>query len=111
MGKIERAWRKGFSRREALSGLATFLAASPRLHAQRDPWPLDRHRRILGFNEMQTAFDFEPVFRANVPLSTYDYTAHDPVLGHHTLRLGDAGGQRVSLVQARHDHRHFTRVV
>ena len=31
---------------------------------------------MLGFNEMLTAFDFEPVFRANVPLSVYDYTAH-----------------------------------
>ncbi len=76
MGKFEERWRLGFSRREALSGLMTFLAASPLLHAQRDPWPLDRHRRYLGFNEMLTAFDFEPVFRANVPLSIYDYTAH-----------------------------------
>jgi isopentenyl diphosphate isomerase/L-lactate dehydrogenase-like FMN-dependent dehydrogenase len=31
---------------------------------------------MLGFNEMLTAFDFEPVFQANVPLSVYDYTAH-----------------------------------
>ena len=57
-------------------GLATFLAASPLLHAQRDPWPLDHHRRFLGFNEMLTAFDFEPIFRANVPLAVYDHTAH-----------------------------------
>lgn len=76
MGRIERRWRRGVSRREALTGLATFLAASPLLHAQRDPWPLNRHRRILGFEEMLTAFDFEPVFRANVPLAVYDYTAH-----------------------------------
>jgi isopentenyl diphosphate isomerase/L-lactate dehydrogenase-like FMN-dependent dehydrogenase len=76
VGKIDDTWHRGFSRREALSGLAAFLAASPLLHAQRDPWPLDQHRRFLGFNEMRTAFDFEPVFRANVPLSIYDYTAH-----------------------------------
>ncbi len=25
---------------------------------------------------MRTAFDFEPIFRANLPLTTYDYTAH-----------------------------------
>ncbi len=76
MGKIEDRWRRGFSRREALAGLATFLGASPLLHAQRDPWSLAQHRRFLGFNEMLTAFDFEPVFQANVPRTIYDYTAH-----------------------------------
>ena len=76
MGKIEQTWRRGFSRREALCSLAAFLAASPLVHAQRDPWPLGPHRRFLGFDEMRDIFDFEPVFRANVPLSVYDYTAH-----------------------------------
>ena len=76
MGKIEKRWRTGMSRREALCGLASFLAASPLLHAQRDPWPLGPHRRFLGFDEMRDVFDFEPIFRANVPLSVYDYTAH-----------------------------------
>ena len=76
MGKIEKRWRQGMSRREALCGLASFLAASPLLHAQRDPWPLGPHRRFLGFDEMRDVFDFEPIFRANVPLSVYDYTAH-----------------------------------
>jgi isopentenyl diphosphate isomerase/L-lactate dehydrogenase-like FMN-dependent dehydrogenase len=76
VGKIEKRWRQGMSRREALAGLASFLAASPLLHAQRDPWPLGPHRRFLGFDEMRDVFDFEPIFRANVPLSVYDYTAH-----------------------------------
>ena len=76
MGKIEKRWRQGMSRREALAGLASFLAASPLLHAQRDPWPLGPHRRFLGFDELRDVFDFEPIFRANVPLSVYDYTAH-----------------------------------
>ena len=76
MSKFEHAWRQGFSRREALCGLASFLAASPLLHAQRDPWPLGPHRRFLGFDELRDVFDFEPLFRANVPLSVYDYTAH-----------------------------------
>ena len=76
MGRIEQQWRRGCSRREALCGLASFLAASPLLHAQRDPHPLGPHRRILGFDEMRTAFDFEPVFHDNVPLAVYDYTAH-----------------------------------
>lgn len=76
MGKIEQAWRHGLSRRQALAGLASFLAASPLVHAQRDPWPLGPHRRFLGFDEMRDVFDFEPLFRANVPLAIYDYTAH-----------------------------------
>ena len=76
MGKIEQRWRRGMSRRKALSGLASFMAASPLLHAQRDPWPLGPHGRFLGFDEMRDVFDFEPVFRANVPLAVYDYTAH-----------------------------------
>ena len=76
MGKSEQRWRRGMSRRKALSGLASFMAASPLLHAQRDPWPLGPHRRFLGFDEMRDVFDFEPVFRANVPLAVYDYTAH-----------------------------------
>ncbi len=76
MTKLLSQWRQGFTRREALSGLISFLAASPLLHAQRDPWPLDHHRRHVGLYELLTAFDFEPVFKANVPLSIYDYTAH-----------------------------------
>ena len=76
MGKIEQQWRRGMSRRKALCGLASFMAASPLLHAQRDPWPLGPHRRFLGFDEMRDVFDFEPIFRANAPLSVYDYTAH-----------------------------------
>ena len=76
MGSIKQQWRRGCSRRQALCGLASFLAASPLLHAQRDPRPLGPHRRVLGVDEMRTAFDFEPVFHANVPLAVYDYTAH-----------------------------------
>ena len=76
MGKIEQRWRRGMSRRKALAGLASFMAASPLVHAQRDPWPLGPHRRFLGFDEMRDVFDFEPIFRANVPLAVYDYTAH-----------------------------------
>ena len=41
-----------------------------------DPKPLATHHRALTLAEMQTAFDFEPVFFANVPQSVYDYTAH-----------------------------------
>ena len=59
--------------------MAAFLAASPlaRVGAeQQDPRPLFEQRRVPGLEEMATAFDFEPVMFANVPLATYNYTAH-----------------------------------
>jgi isopentenyl diphosphate isomerase/L-lactate dehydrogenase-like FMN-dependent dehydrogenase len=58
--------------------MAAFLAGSPlaRAAAQQDPRPLFEQRRIPGLDEMVTAFDFEPVMFANVPLATYNYTAH-----------------------------------
>jgi hypothetical protein len=52
------------------------MAGSPLLGAQRDPRQLGDHRRIPGFGEMQSVFDFEPVFHANVAQTVYDYTAH-----------------------------------
>jgi len=54
------------------------MAASPlaRVAAQIDPRPLTEHRRTLSLAEIQTSFDFEPIFFSNVILATYDYTAH-----------------------------------
>ena len=54
-----------------LAGLPSAAAA-----AQLDPRPLSEVRRALSLAEMQTAFDFEPVFFGNVLLQVYDYTAH-----------------------------------
>jgi isopentenyl diphosphate isomerase/L-lactate dehydrogenase-like FMN-dependent dehydrogenase len=76
VGPIERRWRRSPSRRDALASLAALVAGSPLLAAQRDPRPLADHRRIPGFREMASIFDFEPVFRANVSQAVYDYTAH-----------------------------------
>jgi 4-hydroxymandelate oxidase len=76
VGPIEAAWRNGPTRRRALAGLASLAAGVPLFGGQRDPRPLSEHRRHPGLDEMVTAFDFEPVMFANVPLSTYDYTAH-----------------------------------
>ncbi|HKY22465.1 MAG TPA: alpha-hydroxy-acid oxidizing protein, partial [Vicinamibacterales bacterium] len=76
MGNRERQWRNSLSRREALAGLAGLIAGSPLLHAQLDPRPFAQHKRSPGFNEMLTAFDFEPVMFANVSQTVYDYTAH-----------------------------------
>ena len=58
--------------------MAGLVAGSPiaAAVAQIDPKPLSEHRRVLSLAEMQTAFDFEPVFHGNVLLPIYDYTAH-----------------------------------
>lgn len=80
MGVREQRWRESPSRRAALVAMARLVAASPlvgsTLSAQLDPRPLREHRRTPGLDEMRTAFDFEPVMFANVPLAIYDYTAH-----------------------------------
>jgi 4-hydroxymandelate oxidase len=76
MGPIERRWRRSPSRRDALMSLAALVAGSPLVSAQRDPSSRGDHRRVPGFAEMASVFDFEPVFRGNVPQTVYDYTAH-----------------------------------
>ena len=78
MADIERSWLTNPSRRAAMARLAGLMAASPvaAAVAQTDPKPLSEHHRVLSLAEMQTAFDFEPVFFGNVILPIYDYTAH-----------------------------------
>jgi 4-hydroxymandelate oxidase len=76
VGTIDDRWRHSLTRREALFGLAGMLVSSPLLARQLDPRPLNGHKRILGLDEMLTAFDFEAVCFANMPLAAYDYMAH-----------------------------------
>jgi len=78
MADIERSWLTNPARRQAMARLAGLMAASPVTAAagQPDPRPLSEHHRVLSLAEMQTAFDFEPVFFGNVILPIYDYTAH-----------------------------------
>ena len=78
MSDIEQSWLTNPSRRAALLRLSALVAASPAGAAMAlpDPKPFSQHHRALTLAEMQTAFDFEPVFFANVPQSVYDYTAH-----------------------------------
>ena len=78
MADIEKTWLANPSRRTALARVAGLMAASPigAAVAQIDPSPFGEHRRVLSLAELQTAFDFEPVFRGNVTLLVYDYTAH-----------------------------------
>src|SRR5258708_16848619 len=72
--RFDHVWAKSPSRRHALRTLAGFLAGSPLLHSQQDPFR--DHSRVPGLNELVTAFDFEPVAYAKVPRYNYDYTAY-----------------------------------
>ncbi len=92
------------SRRRAIAKMAAFLAASPlsgtTAFGQQDPRPLFEQRRIPGLEEMVTAFDFEPVMFANVPLATYNYTAHGDG-SEFTLRRNRQAFDWVELVPGR----------
>jgi 4-hydroxymandelate oxidase len=102
MADIERSWLTSPSRRNALARVAGLLAASPiaAAVAQSDPRPLGEHRRALSLAEMQTPFDFEPVFFGNVPLSVYDYTAHGDG-SEFTLRRNRQAYDWVDILPAR----------
>lgn len=76
-------WSRGYLRRRSLQALAGFFAASPFARAQQDPFR--GHPRIPKLDELATAFDFEPVFHAQVPRSIYDYTMYG-VDSEFTLR-------------------------
>ena len=78
MSDIEKFLAISPSRRNALARMAALVAGSPiaAAMAQIDPKPLYDHHRALTLAEMETTFDFEPLFFANVPQSVYDYTAH-----------------------------------
>jgi 4-hydroxymandelate oxidase len=71
------------TRRNAFHALAGFLAGSPLLRAQQDPFR--DHSRVPGLNELLTVFDFEPVAYAQLPRYAYDYTSYGAD-GEFTLR-------------------------
>src|ERR1700691_468368 len=102
MADIERSWLRSPSRRIALARVAGLMAASPiaAAVAQSDPRPLSEHRRALSLAEMQTSFDFEPVFFGNVLLPVYDYTAHGDG-SEFTLRRNRQAYDWVDIVPAR----------
>src|SRR6266542_376486 len=74
MAKTERAWLTSQSRRDAFRAMAGFLAGSPLLRSQQDPFR--DHSRVPGLNELITAFDFEPIAYAKVLRYNYDYMAY-----------------------------------
>lgn len=102
MANIERSWLANPARRVAITRLARLMAASPiaAAVAQSDPRPLSEHHRALSLAEMQTAFDFEPVFFSNVLLPIYDYTAHGDG-SEFTLRRNHQAFDWVDIVPAR----------
>ena len=98
----EIGWLTNPARRVAMTRLAGLMAASPIAAsvAQTDPRPLSQVHRALSLAEMQTAFDFEPVFFGNVPVKTYDYTAHGDG-SEFTLRRNRQAFDWVDIVPAR----------
>jgi 4-hydroxymandelate oxidase len=106
MPDIERSWLTNPARRTAMARLAGLMAASPvaapisAAMAESDPRPLSEHRRALSLAEMQTSFDFEPVFFGNVLLPIYDYTAHGDG-SEFTLRRNRQAFDWVDIVPAR----------
>ena len=74
---------RAVSRRAAFRGLAGFLAGSPLLAGQLDPFR--DHSRIPSLGEMLDAFDFEPVAYAKLPRQTYDFLSYGAD-GEFTLR-------------------------
>jgi 4-hydroxymandelate oxidase len=83
------------TRRKALCGLAGFLAGSPLLRGQQDPFR--DHSRVPALNELLTTFDFEPVCYAKVPREYYDYMAYAEQ-GEFTLRRNREAFDWVHLV-------------
>src|SRR5215470_17818529 len=98
MGKMEQIWAASRTRRLAFRTLAGFLAGSPLLRAQQDPFR--DHSRVPGLNELITAFDFEPVAYAKVPRYNYDYTAYGTD-GEFTLRRNREAFDWVELIPNR----------
>ena len=102
MADIGRSWLTNPSRRTAVARLAGLMAGSPiaAAVAQPDPRPLSEHHRALSLAEMQTSFDFEPVFFGNVLLPIYDYTAHGDG-SEFTLRRNRQAFDWVDIVPSR----------
>ena len=98
MTKRDQEWANSLNRRTAFQGVAAFLAGSPLLRGQQDPFR--DHSRVPGLNELKTAFDFEPVLHAKVPRYASDYTAYGTD-GEFTLRRNREAFDWVELIPNR----------
>ena len=98
MTNRKREWARSLSRRRAFQGVAAFLAGSPLLRGQQDPFR--DHSRVPALDELKTAFDFEPVLYAKVSRYNYDYTAYGTD-GEFTLRRNRQAFDWVDLIPNR----------
>lgn len=83
------------TRRDALKHLAAFVAASPLLRAQQDPFR--PHPRVPGLFELDTSFAFEPVAHDKITRSAYDYSSYGAG-GEFTLRRNREAFDWVELI-------------
>jgi isopentenyl diphosphate isomerase/L-lactate dehydrogenase-like FMN-dependent dehydrogenase len=83
------------SRRTLFRGLAGFLAGSPLLRGQLDPF--HDHSRVPALGELLDAFDFEPVAQAKVTRQAWDYVSWG-VDGEWTMRRNREAFDWVELV-------------
>jgi 4-hydroxymandelate oxidase len=74
VGNSQNLWAQSVSRRRSFRQMAGFLAGSPLLLAQQDPFR--DHSRVPALSELSNAFDFEAVAYARVPRAAYDYAAY-----------------------------------
>jgi len=81
-----------------MRGLAGFLAGSPLLRSQQDPFR--DHSRVPSMGELTNAFDFEAVAYAKLPRYNFDYTAYGTD-GEFTLRRNRQAFDWVELVPER----------
>lgn len=83
------------TRRESLRRLGGYLAASPVLQAQLVP--RSEHDRVPSLAEMTNVFEFEPIFRAKVLRTAYDFCSLG-VEGEFTLRRNTQAYEWISLL-------------
>ena len=95
MGNFVHDGGNHLTRRNAVMGLAGFLAGSSLLRAQQDIFR--DHSRLPGLEELTNAFDFEPVAYAKLPREVYNYTSYGSG-GEFTLRRNRDAFERIELV-------------
>jgi hypothetical protein len=95
MDKLVRNWGNSLTRRNAVQGLAGFLAGSALLPGQQDVFR--DHSRSPGLDELTSAFDFEPIAYSKLPREVFNYTAYGSG-GEFTLRRNRAAFDHVELV-------------
>jgi isopentenyl diphosphate isomerase/L-lactate dehydrogenase-like FMN-dependent dehydrogenase len=83
-----------FTRRDCLRSLAQWLAASP-LAAQLVP--REQHDRVPALKELLSTLDFEPIARAKMLRTAYDFLSLG-VEGEFTLRRNSAAFDWISLL-------------